>query len=193
MPSPSVDPRVARSRAAVIAATRELLIEEGIAGVTIDGVAARSGVAKTTIYRQWTDRNHLLIDAMEETAIDDEVAVTDDLHADLLGTMQRLSVLLSNPTTSGLIPALIEAAERDADFREISRPFVDARRRPIMSRLRHAVRDGQLHKDADIELICALLVGPLFYRRLLSRQPTPNTRMLSELVRTVLSGTNDRA
>ncbi len=188
MRTASIDPRVARSRAAVLLAARDLVIEGGFDGFTIEGVSVRSGVAKTTIYRQWESRNHLLLDLFEENVVEESTPTTDDLHADLLVTISSLAAKLADPTTSGLIPALIEAAERDEEFRAVSRPFVERRRVPIVNRLKQAVIDGQLPPTADLDLICALLVGPLFYRRLLSRQDGPDPRVLSNLVRTVIAG-----
>jgi AcrR family transcriptional regulator len=185
----SMDPRVMRSRAAVIAAARDLMLEVGLGEVTIDGVAARSGVAKTTIYRHWPDRNHLLLEVFEDTAVDDVVPTTDDLEADLVACLRLLVAKLIDPEHSGLIAAMIEAAERDEEFRRISRPYIDARRKPILSRLRRAVRDGQLPSDTDVELTCAALVGPLFYRGLLTRQSLADKNLLPKLVRMVITGT----
>ncbi len=183
-----VDPRVVRSRAAVLTAARELLREYGFGGVTIEGVAARSGVAKTTIYRQWTDSSHLLLDAFEVGIVDDPVATTDDLEADLIACLRNLVNKLTDKDGSSMIPALIEASERDEDFRRISRPYIDARRKPITSRLRLAVRNGQLPSDTDVELVCAALVGPLFYRRLLTRQSLADKALLKRLVGMVIRG-----
>ena len=61
----SADPRVLRSKAAVLRATAELLVEQGSAGVTIEGIAERSGVAKTTIYRHWRSRSQLVFAGFE--------------------------------------------------------------------------------------------------------------------------------
>src|SRR6186997_2184128 len=65
-----LDPRVARSRAAVISAATELLVESGPSAVTIDAIVARSGVAKSTIYRHWGSRDDVLLDVMEVCAPD---------------------------------------------------------------------------------------------------------------------------
>ena len=64
------DPRVARSRAAVISAATELLVDAGPNAVTIDAIVARSGVAKSTIYRHWASRDDVLLDVMEVCAAD---------------------------------------------------------------------------------------------------------------------------
>ena len=69
------DPRLVRSRAKVLAAATELLIESGPRGITVDAVAERSGVAKSTLYRHWSSVQELLVDVMRcnvpaATAID---------------------------------------------------------------------------------------------------------------------------
>ena len=63
-PAPPCDPRVARSRAKLLAAATEILIETGPSSVTVDAVAERSGVAKSTLYRHWESRSALLVDVL---------------------------------------------------------------------------------------------------------------------------------
>ncbi len=184
----SVDPRVQRSRAAVLDAARELLMEVGFGGVTMEGVSARSGVAKTTMYRQWPDSNHLLLDVLSLVSAESVTPTTDDLEHDLVECLRQLVSTLTNPESSGMVAALIEASERDEEFRRISRPSIDARRKPVVTRLRVAVRSGQLPPDTDVELVCGLLVGPLFYRRLLSRQSLADKTLLPRLVHMVIAG-----
>jgi AcrR family transcriptional regulator len=184
----AVDPRVRRSRAAVLEAACELLMEVGFGGVTMEGVSARSGVAKTTMYRQWPDSNHLLLDVFSLVSAETVTPTTDDLEHDLVECLRQLVSTLTNPESSGMVAALIEASERDEEFRRISRPSIDARRKPVVTRLRVAVRSGQLPPDTDVELVCGLLVGPLFYRRLLSRQSLTDKTLLPRLVHMVIAG-----
>jgi AcrR family transcriptional regulator len=164
------DPRVVRSKTAVLETTRELLREFGFGGVTVDAVTARSGVAKTTIYRHWPDSNALLLDAFtfEKPIVDfDE---TDDLRADLRRGVRRLVADLSGDSWGPLFPAMMEASERDHDFRRLSRAFIDERRRPLLVRLTRAAKSRQLSADTDVELLASAIVGPIFYRRFVSRQ-----------------------
>ena len=63
-----LDARVARSRAAVLRAATDLLVEGGPSAVTIDAIVVRSGVAKSTIYRHWASRDDVLLDVMESCA-----------------------------------------------------------------------------------------------------------------------------
>src|SRR3954451_25328604 len=64
-PRPPGRPRSERAEKAIIDATLDLLVEEaGVAGVTIEAVAARAGVGKTTIYRRWANKEALIVDAL---------------------------------------------------------------------------------------------------------------------------------
>ena len=77
------DPRRARSRARVLEAAVAILGEDGQPGLTIEAVAARSGVAKTTIYRQFADRDELHVAAVHSVAPTMPMPTTDDLQADV--------------------------------------------------------------------------------------------------------------
>ncbi len=165
------DPRVTRSKRAVIETVRAILQESGFAGVTIEAVALASGVAKTTIYRHWPDCNSMMLDAFTFDAQDQSVASTGDLRSDLTAALVDLAVGLREGEWARLAPALIEASERDTEFRALTKPFLDSRRKPLRDRIRRAIRAGELSSDTDTELLVALLVGPLFYRRLITHQP----------------------
>ncbi len=90
-----VDPRVLRTRQSVIAATQDALVEEGYAAITIDGIAWRSGVARTTIYRHWGSLADLVIEAVtlidEQWSAPDTGSVRDDLVAQATGLNEKLS------------------------------------------------------------------------------------------------------
>jgi AcrR family transcriptional regulator len=164
------DPRVLRSRHAALTAARELVAEHGFRGVTIEAVAARSGIAKTTIYRQWRSSNDLLVDAFESGKCDVLFPDTGDLRSDLTVGLLALAETLGGNDGGRLLPAMLEAAERDPEFAQLSKSFIEARRKPLRDRITRAVRRGELPADSDVETLTAMLAGPLFYRRLLTHQ-----------------------
>lgn len=182
-----LDPRVVRSRAAVIDATRALLRESGFGGATIDAVSARSGVAKTTIYRQWKDRNELVLDAFSFEAELVVFPTTDDLRADLCAGLQRLAKELNSSEWIGLMPAMIEASERDPDFLAMSRSFMESRRKPLKDRIHLAIERGELSGGFDEETLMAVIAGPLFYRRLITHQAV-RRNIIENLLDLFLSG-----
>ena len=182
-----VDPRIERSRAAILDAAREAIQEHGYRGLTIEDVSARSGVAKTTIYRHWPGRVPLLVDVFESLSTTQVVPHTNDLAADLRAALLTLAEALRSSCWAAVMPSLMEAAEREAEFRSLIGEFIDRRRKPLRDRVADAVAVGDLNGTIEPDLVVAMLTGPLFYRRFITRQPV-STRVVHALVATVLAG-----
>ena len=180
-----------------MAAAVALLQDEGYRGFSIEGVSARSGVARTTIYRHWPEPQVLLLDAFRSVKFPAEhtprFAPTADLHADLVREMRGLAAGLTSSDWVEVLPAIIEAVEREPEFLALARVFVEERRKPVRQRVELAVREGDLPGDSDIDLLLSQLGGPLFYRRLIAHQPVDDHAMIDRLVRQVLIGAGARA
>jgi AcrR family transcriptional regulator len=103
--------RSEKSRTAIVTATRELLLERGFDGLTIEAVAARAGVGKQTIYRWWPTRPALVADVMLEDAdkILASVDHTDDLAADLVGWVRKLTATLTTDRGAAMLRTLTVA------------------------------------------------------------------------------------
>ncbi len=180
------DPRRARSRARVLEAAVAILGEEGQPGLTIEAVAARSGVAKTTIYRQYADRDELHVAAVHSVAPTMPMPTTDDLQADVTVFCTALNEKLQHSEFGALLATSIDGGERSASLAKVLSGAGEQRRKVLADRLSAAQRDGTLADEVDLDLLSSQLVGPLFYRRFLSRQPT-STAFVAEHVRSVLS------
>lgn len=165
------DPRVVRSRAAVLAATLELLAERGVAGTTIESVAERSGVARTTIYRQWPDQAGLVRAAFASTLAEPPAPATGTLRGDLDALVVGLCRAVATGPAAAIMPALIDAAERDAAFAELHQAEALARHRVVAAVVAGAVDRGELPAGVDPGLVLDLLAGPVFYRRWVTRGP----------------------
>ncbi|BBX64360.1 TetR family transcriptional regulator [Mycobacterium saskatchewanense] len=109
--------RSEKSRTAIVTATRELLLERGFDGLTIEAVAARAGVGKQTIYRWWPSRPALVADVMLEDAdkILGSVNHSDDLAADLVRWVGKLVVRLTTARGSAMLRILTVACMEHAD------------------------------------------------------------------------------
>ncbi len=164
------DPRVLRSKAAVLSATVQLLREVGLGGLTIEGIAARSGVAKTTIYRHWADRDQLAFESIESIMDAPLLVPTGDLGDDLRTAMAALVEGLASASWAEVLPTMIDAAERDVHVLALAREFAARRRAGLERRLESALDTAELPAGTDVELLVSQLVGPLFYRRFVSRQ-----------------------
>ncbi|MFY2859422.1 TetR/AcrR family transcriptional regulator [Mycobacterium sp. THU-M104] len=109
--------RSEKSRAAIVSATRELLMERGFDGLTIEAVAARAGVGKQTIYRWWPSRPALVADVVLEDAdrILTSVDHTPDLAADLVGWVRTLAAALTTERGSAMLRILTVAGMEHED------------------------------------------------------------------------------
>jgi TetR/AcrR family transcriptional regulator, regulator of autoinduction and epiphytic fitness len=163
---------VERSRIVILRAAVEELAHVGYGRVTIESVAARAGVGKSTIYRHWPDKLALLADAFE-TFHEQMVPDLGDLAArDAVRLLLRhVAEVVVDSTFSRCIPALIDGAERDPRVREFHHRYAAERRRAITDLIARGVEDGEISGDVDPELATTMLLGAIFYRRLMTSQP----------------------
>ncbi len=166
----AVDDRVRRSKASVLKVTAELLTETGLGGVSVDEVARRSGVAKTTIYRHWPTRSDLLIEACSRLGTEQEVPDTGSLEGDISALLTNLAELLLTARWASVVPSVIDAAERDAEVATIHGQIQRGHARPFQEVIARAKRNGEISASVDSATMVAALIGPLFYRRWFSRE-----------------------
>jgi AcrR family transcriptional regulator len=163
------------ARVAVLEAADDLLVERGFAGVTIEGIAARAGVAKQTIYRWWTSKTAILFDAMLADAAE-HFAPPDhgDLASDLRDHLRQVATFLTATDAGAVCRALAGQAQHDpavaAQFRsEFVGPQRERDREPFL----RARRRGELSQAEDIDLAIDQLIGPVYYRVLITGQGVP--------------------
>jgi AcrR family transcriptional regulator len=182
------DPRVVLSRERVLTATLDLLTEAGLGGLTVDEVAKRSGVAKTTIYRHWSNRNALIIDAcLRMTDGDDEPPDTGSLEGDVKAVLTNLAELLVTARWSSILPSIVDAAERDPEIAEVHSRLQRWHAAPLRAALERAVLRGEIPPEVDLSAIAAALRGPLYFRRWFSRDPIDDS-FVNLIVQSVLAG-----
>ena len=164
-----------RPRAAILRATLELVAEQGFDRVTIDGIAARAGVGKATIYRHWGSKASLVIDACATLPGPPPVPSTGSVAADLEAVLNSLVATLGDPARSRILTSMVDAAQRDPELAVLHKAFIIQRRVPLRRVLEAAVERGEVPADADLDLAADLLAGPLFYRGLVWHEPvTPS-------------------
>jgi len=182
----AVDGRVRRSRDRVLTTTFELLSESGVGGLTVDEVARRSGVAKTTIYRHWPTREALVIDACSQISAEQEAPDTGSLESDVTAILANIAHLLSTARWSSVLPSIIDIAERDPEFADIHSRIQHGHAAPLGEVLDRAAGRGELATAADRSTMIAALLGPLFYRRWFSREPIDD-QFIKTIARNVIS------
>lgn len=166
-------PPSTRAHEAILEATRELLVAGGVHGLTVEGVAARAGVAKTTIYRRYRSKDELalavLVDMVEHVA---SVPDLGDTRAELVGFVDRAVKILRSTLMGRVMQGLVSDLATDPELARAFRERVVALRVAELQRLiERGIERGDLRPDADYQLVNELLFGPVYYRLLLSGAP----------------------
>jgi AcrR family transcriptional regulator len=180
-----------RSKQAILDATRELLAENGGVGtLTVEAVAARSGVAKTTIYRQWRDKWELALDAVMIDMLPRFTIPVDvgDTRKELLVFVGSVVKSLSGPPTGPAMQGIVSKIASDPELARVYREqVVEPRREVLRPVIERGIARGDLRPDTDVRIVHELLVGPLFYRLFFSGPPL-NRKLGASLVDAVLEG-----
>ena len=167
-----VDPRVERSRVQVLSSTLDLLAEVGFGDLTIEGVSARSGVAKSTIYRHWKGKLELVTDAFVEMRTHDDPPPSGPVHERVTALLTELAGSVIDPSWRvTCLPALVEAAARCPEVAEVARDLAETGMARLETVLDDGVAAGELPADTDTSLLADALVGPIFLRGLFHRPP----------------------
>jgi AcrR family transcriptional regulator len=165
--------RSEQARRAVLEAVDDLLAERGFAGVTIEGIAEAAGVAKQTIYRWWDSKTDILMDALlADAAAHLTPADRGDLGDDLRDYLGRLADFLTRSDPGAVCRALIGQAQHDRAFAAVFRSrFLRAQSDRDRLPLDRAIARGQLPSGTDVPTDVDQLVGPVYYRVLVTGEP----------------------
>ena len=165
--------RAARVEKAILDATRELLAAGGVRELTVERVAARSGVAKTTIYRRWRGKHELALAVLLDMV--DQVVATPDLgetRAELVAFVDAAVKILGSTLMGRVMQGLVSDLATDRDLARAFRERIVAKRLAEVRRvLERGIERGEIRADVDFELAHELLFGPVYYRLLLSGAP----------------------
>jgi hypothetical protein len=159
------DPRISQTKELVIRATYELIADVGFVGATVERIAERSGVARSSIYRHWPVPLPALHMAALEPLDDrpEDVEPTGDVRVDLLQYLSHVCSRLNDPKYSGVQLALLSVAHTNAVYAQAHRRQLAVRTRVLRNILRSGVADGALCECTDVDLEAKMLLAPLTY------------------------------
>ena len=168
MPDPTQ--RSSQTKAAILTTAREILAESGVDGLTIEGVAARSGIAKTTIYRRYRSKQDLALGVV--LAMTEEVVATEtpgDTRTHLVGLLNTAVSLLRDTSMGRVMRGLASHIATDPALSAAYHEHVLALRvRRLAEIVQFGIERGELRADTDPAWLHELLFGPIYYRLLLS-------------------------
>jgi AcrR family transcriptional regulator len=165
-------PRSAEADDAILEAAIELFAETGFDGLTVEAVAARAGVGKATVYRRYSCKVELVAAACRASAdLGSESPDTGSLRTDLRALLDTLVRVLTSSPVGRVMPMLLADKARIPELAAEQRTLVHEKRRRHRAVIERAVARGELRTDVDPELVIDALVGPVFYRFLVSGAP----------------------
>jgi AcrR family transcriptional regulator len=166
-------PRSDEARRKALEAARELIVDNGVVNLTIEDVAARSGVAKTTIYRHWPERTALIVDTVNAMFQHLRTPDTGSLRGDLEAFFGAVMKTDLSGHVGNVMPAIIEAADRDPEMAFLLERIGSERERVCRTIIERALERGELRSeiaDVGLEALIGVTVGPIVFQKIVRRR-----------------------
>jgi AcrR family transcriptional regulator len=162
-------PRSLEADEAILDATVGLIAEVGIEALTMEGVAARAGVGKNTLYRRFPSKLDLIVSAVRcYTRVGAAPPDTGSTRGDVRAVVDDLVGIVTDTPMGRMLPILVATRTRVPELDVAYREIVADKRARSAAVVRRGVERGDLRSDADVELVVDALVGPVFYRFLVT-------------------------
>jgi AcrR family transcriptional regulator len=180
-------PRSVASHQAILDATFELVAEQGVQGASIEAIAARAGVGKTTIYRRWPSKEALVADALSQLHLQLQLPDTGTLRGDLVALsgelLQHMRQETVHPLFERMLLRVIGEARTHPEFLQILYDRVYAPRLGLMGRLiQRAQARGELRPNLDPVFMASLIAGPILFHLLAAQLlPPPSSPSWNDL------------
>lgn len=180
-------PRNAERHAAILSAARELILEVGYSGVTLDAVAKRSGASRTTLYQWWGHRAPLVEEAIFSDYGEWPVPDSGGFEGDLAELVEEIVTEMSRPHVARALPALTAEFQADPDLKAGLRArYGDPMTQRWREVFRHAIERGELPPDANAEAALQLTVGAVL--TMTQSKVLPRKKLMSYLQSVLVHG-----
>ena len=186
-------PRDARVERSILDAALDLFLEVGFDAMSIESVAERAGVGKTTIYRRWQSKEDLVVATVCTLYEGMEIPDTGDLRADLTGVVEHMHGLIRTTKAGQALPRMAGELARGtalgaAYMKNVMGPKLEA----TGAALQRAKDRGELRDDLDVRLAIASVVGPMMFLVLTGRITDFGDDLASRVVDQALDGMTRR-
>ena len=165
------DPRIERTRAAVLEAGATILFEKGPEAVTHAAVAGDARVSRTTVYKHWPKRGDLLVDVLRQVEPHKPVEPSGDLRADMQQMGRQIAASFQDQRLNKVFSSLMAQAQWDDDTSQAQQALLNAGMADMAVVLDAAVGAGQLPDGIDPLRTAGRLIGPIFFAALIAREP----------------------
>lgn len=179
-------PRSEKAHQAILTATLELLAEAGVPELSIEGVAARAGVGKRTIYRRWPSKLPLILDAIA-TLPTIRVPATGTFRGDLVQMIHYFERVLRSSPLGGVLFHVAAGSRRDRDLDEAIGRYLAQRRAPMLELMQRGIDQGKIAAGSDPQACADVFSGAILNRLFFSRLPLDDA-FVEHVLSTVLTG-----
>ena len=192
--SPSGRPRSIHADQAILQATLDLLAEVGYESMSIEAIASRAGVGKTTIYRRYTSKEELVADAIESLRDDLAIPDTGSFWGDMDILINNATKKIDSPLGRQTLALIISTASSNPQFAEVYwTKYTKLRREAFSKVLERAKSRGEIHKDANVDLIIDLVSGSLYYALIFKPTTEPVEAYMRRTMNLLLKGIGNGA
>jgi AcrR family transcriptional regulator len=187
-------PRSAQVDEAIIEAVLDLLAEgTTVEALTIEAVAARAGVGKATIYRRWSGKEELLVDAVRTMKGPPPELAGESVRDDLVRLLSPIGTKKPERRFARIMSCLVPDMQQSPERYRLYQSLVEPRREAMRGVLRRGVATGELRADLDIELAVTLLTAPMMMQRTMRWNPAlDDTNLPERVIDTILTGVAPR-
>lgn len=174
---------------AVIAATLDLVEEEGLGAVSMEAIAERAGVSKASIYRRWDGKGELLVDCVAGLVGEVQPPENTEIRDVLIGLLTQMRTFFTRAKAGQLFPWLVGEIAAGSDLgRRYAETLIIPRRAMVGKLIRSAVERGELRADLDVDIAVDMVTGPAVMQKLLGPYSPPEDRWEERLVDHLLAG-----
>ena len=181
-------PLSSAARLKILAAAGEVLFELGVSGFTVDEVAQRSGVAKTTIYRHFASGAQLIVRGLDCMIEPFPTPNTGSLRGDLVAYCEITAQITCNPRLRVMMLELLAAAAQNPELAESKKALMNERMGPIRTMLQLAMARGEISSDLDVQVAAELVEAPFLAHIMMHTLEPPSDAHLHELIDFVVAG-----
>jgi AcrR family transcriptional regulator len=185
-------PRDARIDTEVVAAVLDTLANGGYRSVTIEGIAKNVFRPRSSLYRRWRSKRHLVAYAVVSELGENPAADTGTLRGDLLSAVRTLWRAFKGPLGQALAGLVADMAQDAALASSIRQQVLGPRRRSMREAIERARARGEVRNDLDVELLLDMLTGPFYFRTLFGHASMrrKNTEQIVDCILRVITPDN---
>jgi AcrR family transcriptional regulator len=181
--------QLARTRLVILDTTADMLASSGYSSLTVEGIAAKCGVARSTIYRHWESVADIAMEAfLRIIGPAPPIPQTGNVRTDLVVNYRRLVDGLANSRWGELLPSMLEASIQDKVFAQLLYKAFDSRRELGRQSLLKGVDRGDLPAETNFEWLLDSITGPIYHRLFFTNRPLDEPGMIEYWVNSAVDG-----